>query len=164
MLAVAGVLAIASRWLAPAITAYFGADVSTRDQLSSPYGLAVGFASLVVGVLALLLQARQSRALAHELIVGPAIPVSPGMNSLRPPDLLADESVYGRDDLMKALIELYSSRGRTRARIHILSGMPGSGKTAIALKVSHELQRRGVRVWWISAADETGLQDRKSVV
>ena len=158
MLAVAGVLAIASRWLAPAITAYFGADVSTRDQLSSPYGLAVGFASLVVGVLALLLQARQSRALAHELIVGPAIPVSPGMNSLRPPDLLADESVYGRDDLMKALIELYSSRGRTRARIHILSGMPGSGKTAIALKVSHELQRRGVRVWWISAADETGLQ------
>ncbi|TDW93436.1 exopolysaccharide biosynthesis polyprenyl glycosylphosphotransferase [Kribbella pratensis] len=153
-----GVVAISSRWWAPAVGTYFGADVSTRDQLSSPYGLAVGFASLVVAIVVPILQARQSRALAHELSTGHSAAAAPGFNSLRPPDVTTAAPVYGRDYLLEALVDLYSWRNRAGPRTRVLSGMPGCGKTAIALRVANRVTQRGVQVWWISAADEAGLQ------
>jgi hypothetical protein len=42
--------------------------------------------------------------------------------------------------------------------VRVLHGMGGSGKTTVALAVVEQLRRRGVRVWWVSAATATDLQ------
>ncbi|MGY4769769.1 exopolysaccharide biosynthesis polyprenyl glycosylphosphotransferase (plasmid) [Kribbella sp. CWNU-51] len=157
VLALVGLLAVSSRWLAPAVLAYFGADISTRDQLSSPLGLAVGLVSLVVAIVVPIIQARQGRHLA-EISDGTALAARPGMNSLDPPDTSMAGDVHGRAELIEALVDLYSWRNRGGPRVRIICGMPGSGKTAIALRVADEVKQQGVRVWWISAAEETELQ------
>ena len=89
------------------------------------------------------------------------LPVSdrPGMISLRVPELQEDY-IRGRDELVRDLAGLDRRRAWWRgraARVWVLCGMGGSGKTTVALAVARRLQERGVRVWWVSAATRTDL-------
>ncbi len=53
---------------------------------------------------------------------------------------------------------LFGLRRRRTPEVRVLSGLGGSGKTAVAGIVAHRLRRRGVDVWWVSGATATGLQ------
>ncbi|MBG0564896.1 tetratricopeptide repeat protein [Actinoplanes aureus] len=81
-----------------------------------------------------------------------------GMVSLVPPADLAEQRVRGRDAVIAELTRIFSLRGRRAPRVRVLSGLGGSGKTAVAGVVAHRLRRRGVDVWWVSGATATGLQ------
>ncbi|MFI5888795.1 tetratricopeptide repeat protein [Actinoplanes sp. NPDC051513] len=158
VLAGIGIAALAWRWLAPAVAAYIGADLSTRDQYSSVYALPVGVASLLVSILGPILQARQDRRAAQEASAGPVTPPAPGMASLAVPDVGSAEQVRGRNTLITELVGLYRWRARREPRVRVLHGMGGVGKTTVAVQVAHRVQNRGVTVWWISAAEATDLQ------
>ncbi|WP_206752055.1 tetratricopeptide repeat protein [Kribbella antiqua] len=163
MLAVAGVLLISARWLSPilvgAVEEYFGASVETRDQLSSPVSLAVGFASLVLSAIGLRWQSRSFQSPAEQVATGPVVAPVAGMASLAVPAVGTVKPVRGRGELVSELLLLHKWRGhRIRARVRILYGRGGEGKTTVAQQVAILAERREVSVWWISAAEETELQ------
>jgi hypothetical protein len=72
--------------------------------------------------------------------------------SIAPPFGQRDENLplRGRDDL---LAELAGGTGQA----HVIHGLGGCGKTRLALEAAYQAQRLGAEVWWISAADESGL-------
>jgi tetratricopeptide (TPR) repeat protein len=64
--------------------------------------------------------------------------------------------------------ERFPLRGRERllndlesvgqgARVRVVHGMGGSGKTSLALEMAWRAQRRGLEVWWVTAADADRL-------
>ncbi|XVV16198.1 hypothetical protein ACQP2X_18130 [Actinoplanes sp. CA-131856] len=73
--------------------------------------------------------------------------------SLAPPFGLRDPEhpVRGRQALIRRVTRSLSGRGMRY--VHVLHGMGGSGKTAVALEAAHVAQTRGLPVWWIEAAD-----------
>jgi hypothetical protein len=128
-----GILSIVWYWLAPivvkAVADYFDADVPTRDQLTSPYSLALGFASLVVSIIGL----RRSRPVSPpvvEVLAGAVVVPSAGMTSLAVPALESAELlVRGRDQLIAELVRMHTWRGRRNCdRVRILYGMGGQGR------------------------------------
>ncbi|MEU5788293.1 tetratricopeptide repeat protein [Micromonospora purpureochromogenes] len=158
VLAGVGVAAFAWHLLAPGVATFLGADLATRDEYSSVYSLPVGVASLLVSAIGSISQERRSRRAAQEASGGPVIPAHAGMTSLAVPDVMSAARVRGRGPLITELTDLYRLRGRRAVRVRVLHGMGGSGKTTVALQVAHRLQKRGVTVWWISAAEDTDLQ------
>lgn len=92
---------------------------------------------------------------------GTVISVTPsavGMISLDPPADLADEQIRGRDAIIAELSSMYGYRARHTARVRVLYGLGGSGKTAVAGAAAHRLRKRRVEVWWISGATASDLQ------
>lgn len=77
----------------------------------------------------------------------------PRRSSVVPPWGLLPVRVRGRDELLRQLGELAA---RSDGRLHVLSGLGGSGKTTVALAVS-EMARGGGQAWWISARDRSSL-------
>ena len=67
-------------------------------------------------------------------------------------------SVHGREALLRRVSGVTVRRrwGR-RSEVWVLHGLGGSGKTTAAWAVAQQAQRRGVRVWWVSAADRGEL-------
>ncbi|MFH9008935.1 tetratricopeptide repeat protein [Streptomyces afghaniensis] len=56
----------------------------------------------------------------------------------------------GREQLVAELLRLCA--GRSDGRVHVLHGMSGCGKTAVALELVHRLSGTGPRrVWWVDA-------------
>ncbi len=138
-----------------AFTGYVAADLQTRDQLSSAASLWVAIASLLVAMVGLVVQSRQ-RLVATVGAVHPA--ATAGMISLAPPETSAAEDIHGRTALIDELCALFARWSPATDRVRVLHGLGGSGKTTVALQVAHRLARRGVNVWWISAAEDTDLQ------
>ncbi|MER6563143.1 tetratricopeptide repeat protein [Streptomyces sp. NPDC001027] len=72
----------------------------------------------------------------------------------------------GRDVLLNCVLDQYCRR--SDGRLHVLHGLSGSGKTALALEIVHTVQKRAVqtqpRVWWLDARRATPLQDGLSAV
>ncbi|MGV9765597.1 tetratricopeptide repeat protein [Micromonospora tulbaghiae] len=66
--------------------------------------------------------------------------------------------IRGRDQLMKELAKSFSWFQRSRERAVVLHGLGGSGKTAAATVFAHSMQKKGVRVWWVSASSNAQLQ------
>jgi pimeloyl-ACP methyl ester carboxylesterase len=64
--------------------------------------------------------------------------------SVDPPPGSREGQVQGRDEL---IAEVMSD---SRSRVHILTGLPGAGKTRVALEIAARFQRPGHRVWWVS--------------
>ena len=68
----------------------------------------------------------------------------------------------GRGELLDCLLDQY--RGRGDGRLHVLHGLSGSGKTALALEIVHVLQMRAGpasehRVWWLDARQAALFED-----
>ncbi|MGW1878770.1 tetratricopeptide repeat protein [Streptomyces sp. NPDC001975] len=66
----------------------------------------------------------------------------------------------GRDELVASLLNLCGRRGD--GRLHVLHGLSGSGKTALALEIVHVLQqvhKSGHRVWWLNGQQVALLED-----
>jgi len=72
--------------------------------------------------------------------------------SIAPPFGQREENLplRGRDVLLAGLTA-------TSARVQVLHGMGGCGKTRVALEVAYQAGRRGAEVWWVSGADTTSL-------
>jgi tetratricopeptide (TPR) repeat protein len=58
----------------------------------------------------------------------------------------------GREQLLNDLESVGQGPG-----VRVVHGMGGSGKTSLALEVAWRAQRRGVEVWWVTAADADRL-------
>ena len=94
----------------------------------------------------------------RESYPGPVNPPAAGVTSLAAPAVIDAERVRGRRSLITALTRLYRWRLRRTPRVWVLHGIGGAGKTTVALQVAQRLARRGVTVWFVSAAEDTGLQ------
>ncbi|MFF5083479.1 NB-ARC domain-containing protein [Actinoplanes sp. NPDC000266] len=73
--------------------------------------------------------------------------------SLAPPYGLRDPAhpVRGRQALIRRVTRNLSGKGMRY--VHVLHGMGGCGKTAVALEAAQIAQSRGLPVWWIEAAE-----------
>lgn len=157
LLASVGAALAALPWLISTSARYFGADLATRDQLSSVYSFWVGFISLAIASFGLLKQAKAP----HPPGLGtPATQPAPGMTSLAVPDLVSVSPVLGRDSLIADLTGIYgwrASRSSSTARVHVLHGMGGAGKTVVAMLTARQLSQHGVTTWWVSAGTRIDL-------
>jgi NB-ARC domain-containing protein len=158
VLAGGGLVALGWHWLFRAVTDYLHANLSERDQYSSVYSLPIGAVALVVAIVALFWQIRQDQT-GRDTSVGPVAAPAAGMTSLSAPYPSTVEQVRGRDALISELTRRYRWRPGRRPGVHVLHGMGGSGKTTVALQVAHHLQEKGTAVWWISAAEDSDLQN-----
>jgi tetratricopeptide (TPR) repeat protein len=72
--------------------------------------------------------------------------------SIAPPVGQRDESlpIRGRHDLLAEL-------AGTGARVRVLHGLGGCGKTRLALEVAYTAQQHGIEVWWVPAAQPDAL-------
>ncbi|WP_326952321.1 tetratricopeptide repeat protein [Amycolatopsis sp. NBC_01286] len=156
-------------WLLPAgnrfFLAYTAQPPDRQSAFSGSAGVLLTAVSLLVSVGGIALSWRQlrldsgARQALHLSVPGEHdARRPPGMTSLAPPEGLLGEHLFGRSALVKDLCALYGRRARRAPRVRVLHGMGGAGKTTVALLVAGELQKSGVRVWWVSAATETSLQ------
>lgn len=83
----------------------------------------------------------------------PAVLVSPGTFSIRPPYGELPPRLRGRDALL-AQLETRLAEGESRPQV--LCGLGGCGKTAVALHLARQARDRGYRVFWLSAATQEG--------
>ncbi|MFB8760703.1 tetratricopeptide repeat protein [Streptomyces nigra] len=68
----------------------------------------------------------------------------------------------GRDELLSCLLDQYRRGGD--GRLHVLHGLSGIGKTALALEIVHTLQMQAGpvsehRVWWLDARQAALFED-----
>lgn len=72
---------------------------------------------------------------------------------LRPPveRLYREPRMRGRTALFDELIRAVSERGT--ARVHVLYGLGGVGKSFLALNLAHWAMKRGIKTWWLSAGE-----------
>ncbi|WP_433310117.1 tetratricopeptide repeat protein [Micromonospora sp. CA-269861] len=115
-------------------------------------GLAFGMAQVVLGALALRRQ-QPARGVAPTVAAPPA---TPGMISLTAPEPAAH--TRGRDELVGELVRLVRRRYRPAARVRVLHGLGGAGKSTVAQLVARRFADRQGKVWWVSAANATALQ------
>ncbi|WJK33077.1 tetratricopeptide repeat protein [Solwaraspora sp. WMMA2065] len=82
----------------------------------------------------------------------PLVPVS-----IRPPveRLALEPSIRGRDELLQSLESIVLAAGQAGppARVHVLHGLSGSGKSTVALAAARTALHRQVRTFWIQADD-----------
>ncbi|MYS91658.1 tetratricopeptide repeat protein [Streptomyces sp. SID5464] len=87
-----------------------------------------------------------------QLVVSAATPGERTAVTVAPPVAERDQRypLRGREQLVEKLLHLCA--GRSDGRMHVLHGISGSGKTAIALELVYRLSRTGPRrVWWVDA-------------
>ena len=85
----------------------------------------------------------------------PAVSIAPPFGRLD-----ASRPMRGRDELLAELVSGAVTAGHDGddlARVHVIHGLGGCGKTRLALQVAFCAQERGSEVWWISAAEPNGL-------
>jgi len=92
--------------------------------------------------------AAQSRVRDHSSSVGTS------MKSLVPPWGLRPRQIRGRDDIVNALANLMDAPD---GHVHVLHGMGGCGKTAIALEVCARAELQDLPVWWLEVPDAASL-------
>ncbi|MEU0547282.1 tetratricopeptide repeat protein [Micromonospora sp. NPDC005979] len=62
----------------------------------------------------------------------------------------------GRSHVTKRLAAMLSEANQSK-RVHVIHGLGGSGKTAVALEVAATASSRNIHVWWINAGDSALL-------
>ncbi|WP_030437747.1 tetratricopeptide repeat protein [Actinoplanes subtropicus] len=79
---------------------------------------------------------------------------APAISSAEPPRDLLPRAVRGRDELTGELTGLVRAPD---GRAHVLAGLGGCGKTAIALAVADRTVASGSRAWWLDARNPEAL-------
>src|ERR1700733_13928640 len=120
-------------------------------------GSAAGVLAAVLAAWQIRLQllGRDERKLPRLDAVVPAVDVG-GLPVTVPVGRLPAE-VRGRDALLSELRGAIAGRRRRRARVWVLAGMGGLGKSTVALAVARTARARGWRVWWVTVADAASL-------
>ncbi|MET0415116.1 MAG: ATP-binding protein, partial [Actinoplanes sp.] len=70
-----------------------------------------------------------------------------------PFDYLPAAGLRGRGEIVRTLVSAVSDDAGER--LHVLHGLGGCGKTAVALEVARRVSELGVDVWWISGSEPT---------
>lgn len=86
-------------------------------------------------------------------------PLPPTVSVHAPTDRLARQPrIQGRTGLLNQLALLLRQpvAASVGPRVRVLHGLGGCGKSTVALSLARQAERRGVRVWWVSAS-EPGL-------
>ncbi|WP_431878293.1 tetratricopeptide repeat protein [Micromonospora marina] len=148
------VVLVGGYWLLKNIRAESG-QVGWTAAFIAVVGLASGLAQVVIAGLAL--RSTGSVPIVSVGMAEAAASDRPGMTTLTAPELVAAH-VRGRERLVDEIAALYRWRARREARVHVLYGIGGAGKTTLAQLVARRLAGNGVQVWWVSAATRTGLQ------
>ena len=73
-----------------------------------------------------------------------------GRVSVTPPFGRKEGQLHGRDDVVRAITSDAS------ARVHVLAGLGGSGKSRIALEIAERAWQDGQQVWWITLSRING--------
>jgi tetratricopeptide (TPR) repeat protein len=73
-----------------------------------------------------------------------------GRAMLRAPTGRLPQHVRGRDELLGRLEALLD---RPDARVHVVAGLGGTGKSTIALRLAEAAAERGMPTWWVPALD-----------
>lgn len=100
------------------------------------------------------LETRRSMAATQSRIRDRSPSAGTSMESLVPPWGLRPRQIRGRDDIVSVLTRLM---GAPDGCVHVLHGMGGCGKTAIALEVCARAQRQGLQAWWLRVPDAASL-------
>ena len=121
--------------------------------------LVVGAVVLAVVVAGQMLIAQlQTRPAAEQVEDPPAPAFTRG--SIAPPYGLLPPRLRGRGNEVDAISAALSKPDR---QAHVICGLGGAGKTALALHLAGRFADRGGQVWWLSARDatslDTGLRD-----
>ncbi|MGR6321758.1 tetratricopeptide repeat protein [Micromonospora soli] len=74
-----------------------------------------------------------------------------GRISVEPPLGRLDSPLYGRDQLIDEVTSDRRKPGQPPSSVHVLHGLPGSGKSYLALEIARRARRAGRQVWWVSA-------------
>jgi tetratricopeptide (TPR) repeat protein/transcriptional regulator with XRE-family HTH domain len=86
-------------------------------------------------------------------------PSPPTVSIHAPTDRLARQPrIQGRTELLNQLATLLEQPvgANAGARVHVLHGLGGCGKSTVALSLARQAERQGVRVWWVPSS-EPGL-------
>ena len=108
-------------------------------------------------------RARRSRGEPSDVIQQPDRPApSPAAVSVHAPtDRLARQPrIQGRAKLLDHLATLLRqpAGANAAARVQVLHGLGGCGKSTIALSLARQAERQGVQVWWVPASEPGLLQ------
>ncbi|TDB71871.1 tetratricopeptide repeat protein, partial [Micromonospora sp. KC723] len=81
----------------------------------------------------------------------PDQPDRAGRVSVEPPLGRLDSPLYGRDDLIEEILSGRPAGSEPPSSVHVLHGLPGSGKSHLAAEIARRVQLAGRQVWWVSA-------------
>ncbi|KAB2343753.1 FxSxx-COOH system tetratricopeptide repeat protein [Actinomadura rudentiformis] len=82
-------------------------------------------------------------------------PFRQGTGILPAPIGLMEHPLRGREAITRDLLAAASER---RESLHVVTGMGGVGKTAVAIEVARRFRDEGRRVWWLTANDHTEIE------
>jgi tetratricopeptide (TPR) repeat protein len=137
--------------LTTAVSLFAGIVTNVVTAGWSPLGvvglIAVGAAAIATAVWSARLQAAGATGL--ENIAGAAV-----VSSAEPPRDLLPRALRGRDELTTELAGLVRAPD---GRAHVLAGLGGCGKTAVALAVADRTVASGSRAWWLDARNPESL-------
>ncbi|MFI5836349.1 alpha/beta fold hydrolase [Micromonospora sp. NPDC051300] len=74
-----------------------------------------------------------------------------GRISIKPPFGRLDAPLYGREELIEEIVSGDRDTAGETASVHVLHGLPGSGKSYLALEIARRRSNAGWQVWWVSA-------------
>ncbi|MFG2057851.1 tetratricopeptide repeat protein [Micromonospora sp. NPDC048930] len=83
---------------------------------------------------------------------------NPGNLSIVPPTDHLGRPIHGRHELLSELLRSVDDDDKP-GDVKVLFGLGGCGKSTIAMLLSDQARRRGMDVWWISAASRNTLHD-----
>jgi hypothetical protein len=98
-------------------------------------------------------QASQGSGVQYNYFGDPGPQAEPGVSIAAPVGQLDERlPLRGRDTLLAALADTTAG-----ARVRVVHGLGGCGKTRLALEIASQMQDCGAEIWWVSAADESRL-------
>ncbi|WP_432830946.1 tetratricopeptide repeat protein [Dactylosporangium sp. CA-092794] len=137
------------------ISVLFGAAAGVVTNIVVPDGFWPGWVFLAALILAwMAFEAWRAGGTARHVATAP-LPHGIDIRSAAPPLDLLPAQLRGRDDLVDELAALVLAPD---GRPHIVSGIGGCGKTAVALAVVERSVQAGRQVWWIDARDSASLR------
>lgn len=74
-----------------------------------------------------------------------------GRVSVEPPLTGLVTPLYGREKLIDEVMSAGPSPTGPAVSVHVLHGLPGAGKTYLALEIARRAELAGRQVWWVSA-------------
>jgi hypothetical protein len=120
-----------------------------------------GWIGTAVGLAGLVMAAWQLRVAVAERRPGPSDPPENSAEGALPvvaPFGRLPAELLGRDDLIAELATALKRRRAGTPGVWVLTGLGGTGKSTIALRLATLARASGRTVWWVNAGDPVSLR------